>query len=131
VTDIFGFFVDGVNYAKFSNGQLISNAPGGATNFISNPVGGGLYGIEYNGLTQVFTVTGLLGAGNGDGSHTITIGVADTQDSVYDSGVFVSALTAGTATGGGIGNTVPEPASLGLMGGAALAALLASRRRKA
>ena len=45
VTDIFGFFVDGVNYAKFGNGQLISNTPGNPTNFISNPVGSGLYGL--------------------------------------------------------------------------------------
>lgn len=27
VTDIFGFFVDGVNYAKFPGGELISNRP--------------------------------------------------------------------------------------------------------
>lgn len=129
VTDIFGFFVDGVNYAKFSNGQLIANTPGNPTNFISNPVGGGLYDIEYNGLTQVFTVTGLLGAGNGDGSHTITIGVADTSDSIFDSAVFISDLTAGTSTGGGISNNkVPEPASLALVG-AGLAAALVNRRR--
>ncbi|HTE16607.1 MAG TPA: choice-of-anchor L domain-containing protein, partial [Burkholderiales bacterium] len=48
VTDIFGFFVDGVNYAKFPSGELISNTPGNPTNFILNPVGSGLYGIEYN-----------------------------------------------------------------------------------
>ena len=52
VTDVFGFFVDGVNFARFANGQLISNTPGNPTNFIANPVGGGLYGIEYNGLTR-------------------------------------------------------------------------------
>ena len=60
VTDIFGFFVDGVNYAKFPNGDLIQNTPGNPTNFISNPVGGGLYNIEWNGLTQVFTLFGLV-----------------------------------------------------------------------
>lgn len=128
VTDIFGFFVDGVNYAKFSNGQLIANTPGNPTNFILNPVGSGLYDIEYNGLTQVFTVTGLLGAGNPDGSHTITIGVADTSDDIFDSAVFISSLSAGTATGGGIGNPVPEPASLALAG-VGLAAAVATRRR--
>lgn len=130
VTDIFGFFVDGVNYAKFSSGELISNTPGNPTNFISNPVGGGLYGIEYNGLTNVFTVTGLLGAGNLDGSHTLSIGIADTSDSIYDSGVFISSLTAGTATGGGIDNDVPEPASLALVGLALAAAAGAKRRSK-
>lgn len=122
VTDIFGFFVDGVNYARFPNGDLISNT-GGQTNFIDNPVGGGLYGIEYNGLTQVFTVIGLLDPLLT--THTISFGVADTNDSVWDSGVFIADLTAGTDTGGGgictnpngcDPSVVPEPVTLGLFG---------------
>ncbi len=134
VTDIFGFFVDGVNYAKFSSGELISNTPGNPTNFISNPVGGSLYGIEYNGLTQVFTVTGILGAGNADGSHTITIGIADTSDTIFDSGVFVASLQAGTATGGGgIVPGIPEPETYALMlaGLAAMGAVARRRKHKA
>ncbi|SHJ06066.1 PEP-CTERM protein-sorting domain-containing protein [Roseomonas rosea] len=128
VTDIFGFFVDGVNYAKFPSGELISNTPGNPTNFINNPVGAGLYGIEYNGLTRVFTVTGLLDASLA--THTLAIGIADTSDSIFDSGVFLSGLKAGTATGGGgIENPVPEPATLGLFG-LGLLGLAATRRRR-
>ena len=114
VTDIFGFFVDGVNYAIFPTGELISNTPNNPTNFISNPVGGGLYGIEYNGLTPVFNVVGLLNLGLG--THTISFGVADTEDDIFDSGVFIAGLQAGTAIGGGINpNPVPEPATLALL----------------
>jgi hypothetical protein len=130
VTDIFGFFVDGVNYAKFPSGELISNTAGNPTNFISNPVGGGLYNIEWNGLTQVFTVTGLINASLSQ--HTLEIAIADTSDRIYDSAVYVSGLKGlTTTTGGGIGNpgTVPEPGSLALLGVAALG-LVASRQRQ-
>lgn len=117
VTDIFGFFVDGVNFAKFPSGELISNTQGNPTNFILNPVGSGLYGIEYNGLTKEFTITAALNASLS--THSITIAIADTGDTIFDSGVFVNSLAATTTTGcTGIGcnnNNVPEPGSLALV----------------
>lgn len=117
VTDIFGFFVDGVNYARFPSGELISNTPGNPTNFILNPVGSSLYDIEYNGLTQVFQLTALLDPTLS--VHTLSFGVADTNDDLYDSGVFLTDLRATIASDGGIGqpgNGVPEPATLALLG---------------
>lgn len=129
VTDIFGFFVDGVNYAEFPGGELISNTPGNPTNFISNPVGGGLYDIEYNGLTQVFTVTGILDPQVN--VHTILIGIADTTDRRFGSGVFIASLTAGQDGGGGITpSTVPEPATLALFGTGMLGLAFLRRRRR-
>lgn len=132
ITDIFGFFVDGVNYAKFPGGELISNTPGNPTNFISNPVGSGLYSIEYNGLTQAFTVVGLLD--DQLTTHTITVAVADTNDSIYSSGVFIGGLRV-TQTqvgdGGGITPTsTPEPATLALFGSGLLGLSVLRRRRR-
>lgn len=127
VTDIFGFFVDGVNYAEFPNGDLISNTPGNPTNFIDNPVGAGLYDIEYNGLTRALTVTGLLDTNLS--THSIKIAIADTSDDIFDSGVFVGGLQAITTTGGG-GIAVSEPATVGLLGLGLIGLGVAARRRK-
>lgn len=136
VTDIFGFFVDGVNYARFPGGELISNTPGNPTNFINNPVGGTLYGIEFNGLTSVLTVTGLLNGALSD--HTLAIAIADTSDEIFTSGIFIAGLNAGTTTGGGgigdggggPGQPVPEPGTLAVLG-MGLAGLATLRRRSA
>ena len=117
-----------MNFAKFSNGSLIAN--NGATNFISNPVGGGLYTIEYNGLSNVLSVVGLLDPNLS--THTLSIAIADTSDTIFDSGVFVQGLKAGVSACSGIScvNNVPEPGSLALVGLALAAAVSIGTRRR-
>lgn len=103
VTDIFGFFVDGVNYAEFPSGELIGNNDD--SQFIPNPVGDGLYDIEYNGVTPRFQIVGLVDPN--ETTHTAVIALADTSDSIYDSGAFIANLR-GTDEEGGIGGPGPE-----------------------
>lgn len=136
VTDGMGVFIDGVNYAFFPNGSLVSNQQGvNDTFFNENPVGtdatNGGYGIEWNGLSSVLTVTGLLDAAVA--IHTFKLVIVDTSDTIYDSAVFFAGLKAVFTTGGGgIGDPdpIPLPAALPLML-AGLAGLgFMSRRRK-
>jgi len=102
VTDIFGFFVDGVNFAEFPSGDLIGNNDD--TQFIDNPVGSGVYDIEYNGITPRFTIVASVDPGLA--THTALIALADTGDSIYDSGAFVSNVR-GTDEADGIGGPPP------------------------
>lgn len=137
VTDIMGIFVNGVNFAFFPNGDLVSNQSGDPNDFFNdNPVGTDAlsgYGIEWNGLTNVFQITML--ANGGGAVNTIDIAIADTSDTIFDSALFFSGLKGTTTTGGGgIGpvdpNVIPLPAGLPLLLTGLGSVLLLRRKRK-
>lgn len=138
ITDIFGVFVDGVNFAEFSDGSVINFEIGSisASFFNDNNVGSADPFVtdmgsefQYDGIVSVLTVTAILSATSL--THNIVIAIADTTDSLFDSGVFFGGLIAGTATGGGItpgdSPVIPLPAGAWLML-SGLAGLYGSRR---
>jgi hypothetical protein len=142
VTDFFMFIVDGVNYAKFADGTLVSFVEGlNAANFLDNNNGApGPYAIEYDGLSLALGIVGLLDTSLS--THTLKIVTGDTSDDIFDSGVFIGGLTGGTSTGGGGicgganqppcdtgGGDVPEPGTIALAGLGL--SLLAARRKLA
>jgi hypothetical protein len=133
VTDIMGIFVNGKNFAFFEDGSLVSNQPGNTEFFTLNPVGGGLYPIEWNGLTKVYTMVGLINPGE---VNNITFAISDTSDTIFDSAVFFGGMVAGfTEGGGGIDpdptNPIPVPAAFPLLLTALGGLGLMRRRRKA
>ena len=87
--------VDGVNYAKFSNGAplaVVSEAE-----LIPN---NGLLSIEYDGLSAPKVVTALLDTSLS--THTVKIAIADASDTIYDSGLFLSSMKISHRAAGGV-----------------------------
>jgi Ca2+-binding RTX toxin-like protein len=94
--DIAAVYVDDVNYAFFENGKPLSViqdnlTPGNFYNNVNRDLA-----IEYDGMSAALKITGNLSTNS---THKIRIAIADTRDSILDSGVFVSNLVAVSDTG--------------------------------
>lgn len=93
--DGFGLLVDGVNYAKLSNGRPVSLlSQSDNVHFMTNGSESdasipSVADVEYDGLTRVLEATAPLVPGR---YNTITLVVSDTGDEIYDSAVFLSSL---------------------------------------
>lgn len=99
--DVGAVFVNGVNQALFNNAAdqplSITQKNINLGNFINNT--GGSYDIEWDGFSKLLTVRApvLMGVNH------IKVGIADTGDTVYDSGLYLTDIELGSdgATGGG------------------------------
>lgn len=104
--DIAAIYVNGVNVALFnddpSSPLSIIDSNLAAGNYVDNT--SGIYPIQYDGFSNTLSIRSPLE----QGENTIKIGVADTGDFIYDSGLLVSdiELLSGGAAVVGILNTV-------------------------
>jgi len=112
--DIGAVLVNDANYALFNNaadqplsvtktnltaGNFYNNTTLSYDYFIGDPV---TLPIEYDGVSKPLTVIAPVQ----QGINTIKVGVADTGDKAYDSGLFVSNVQGVGYTGGGLAQVV-------------------------
>lgn len=105
--DIAGVFINGVNHALF-NGMssqplsvLKNNLSAG--NFINNTAS--VRQIEFDGVSSKLEIIAPVQMG----TNTIKIGVADTGDSAWDSGLFVANFAATNIDGFGLADVIELP----------------------
>jgi len=103
--DVFGFFVDGKNYALLPDATPVSintvNSKANADLYNDNTGKKTPFKLEYDGFTDVLTAS-LTGLTPGQ-TYNITLAVADAGDYGYDSGIFLEA--------GSFSDSAPPPAS--------------------
>ncbi len=105
--------LNGVNYALFNHDPnhplsvVSSNLASGyfQNNAIDPVTGVSPLPIEYDGVSHVLKIVAPILPG-GAINH-IKIGIADTGDHIYDSGIFVANFAAGTIPGSGVVATQP------------------------
>ncbi|MFC3175501.1 choice-of-anchor L domain-containing protein [Novosphingobium bradum] len=104
--------VNGVNYALFNhdpNAPLSVIGPNLAAGYFQDNAGNVLP-IEYDGVSKVLKIVAPINAGQ---VNAIRIGIADTGDHIYDSGIIISNMVAGTTPGSGVVITPDVPCTDG------------------
>ena len=93
--------VNGVNYALFNHDPLhplsVISSNLAAGYFQDNA--GNTLPIEYDGVSHLLKIVAPINPGV---TNHIEIGIADTGDHIYDSGIFLANFTAGTIPGSGV-----------------------------
>ena len=97
--------VNGVNYALFGHDPMhplsVVSSNLAAGYFQDNTAS--VFPIEYDGVSYVLKIVAPITPGGG--TNRIKIGIADTGDHIYDSGVFLANFAAGTTPGSGVVST--------------------------
>ena len=103
--------VNGVNYALFEqnpNRPLSVISANLAAGYFQSNASQALP-VEYDGVSRVLRIVApIIGGG---ALNTIKIAIADTGDHIYDSGLFISGLRAGTTPGKGLVTRPSAPCS--------------------
>jgi hypothetical protein len=123
--DVFGFFVNGVNYATVNNLPVTINNIncGSNSGYYRNNDGTGSTGCpslgldtQLDGLTVVLSFVAPVLAGQ---NNTLRLAIADSSDGIYDSDVMIqggSFQVCGAPGMPACPSTVPEPTSMLLIG---------------
>ncbi len=104
--------INGVNYALFNHdpNSPLSVIGSNLANGYFQDNAGNVLETEYDGVSHVLKIVAPINAGS---TNHIKIGIADTGDHIYDSGVFISNLSAGTTPGSGVVITPTTPCTDG------------------